>query len=347
MTATLTPAARGGVIAARASRRRLGLVVALAVLLIACVLSVTFGSRVVAWSDVVAGVLHPEPGNLAQAAVHARVPRTLLGLLVGAALGLSGALLQGATRNPLADPGILGLTQGASLAVVIALAWFGVGALRAHVLVALIGAGIAAAVVYGVGSLGREGPTPLKVTLAGAATAAAASSLTSMVLLTHTDVLDVFRFWQVGSLGRADAATITQVLPFLVLGTLMALASSRGLDTLALGDDAAVGLGRHPGRVRLLAAGSAVLLAGAATAATGPIGFVGLTMPHLARSFTGPDHRWVLPYSAVLGAGLLVAADVLGRVVARPQDLEVGVVAALLGAPVLIAIVRRTKVREL
>lgn len=347
MTATPMPATGGGALTARASRRRLGLVLGLVILLVACVLSVTFGSRVVAWPDVVAGVLRPQPGNLAQAAVHARVPRTVLGLLVGAALGVSGALLQGATRNPLADPGILGLTQGASLAVVVALAWFGVGALSAHVLVALVGAGLAAGVVYGIGSLGREGPTPLKVTLAGAATAAAASSLVSMVLLTRTDVLDTFRFWQVGSLGRADGATIAQVVPFLLLGGVMAVAAARGLDTLALGDDAAAGLGRHPGRVRLLAGGAAVLLAGAATAATGPIGFVGLTMPHLARTFTGPDHRWVLPGSAMLGAGLLVAADVLGRVVARPQELEVGVVAALLGAPVLIAIVRRTRVREL
>ncbi|RHA43844.1 iron ABC transporter permease [Cellulomonas rhizosphaerae] len=311
------------------------------------VASLAFGSRVVSWPDVVAGVLHPDPENIAQAAVHSRIPRTVLGLLVGAALGLAGAVMQGLTRNPLADPGILGVNAGASLFVVLGIAWLGLSSLEEYIWLAFAGAALAALLVYTIGSMGREGATPLKLALAGAATTAALGSMVSMVLLTRTDVLDTFRFWQVGSLGRADFAQIGEVVPFLLVGAVLAVASARGLDALALGDDLAVGLGQRTGLVRALGATAAVLLAGSATAIAGPIAFVGLVMPHLARTFTGPSHRWLLPYSAAFGAALLVGADVVGRIVTRPQDLEVGIMTALLGAPVFIAIIRRQKVREL
>ncbi|WP_136519220.1 MULTISPECIES: FecCD family ABC transporter permease [Cellulomonas] len=344
---TTTPAPPAVRRPASSRRRALGLVVCVLALVVVCVLSVTFGSRLVTWSDVVAGVLHPDPDDIAQAAVASRVPRTLLGLVVGAALGLAGAVLQGLTRNPLADPGILGVSFGASLAVVVGIAWFGLSTLLGYVWVAFLGAAVTMAVVYAVGSVGRGGATPLKLALAGAAVTAAVTSMISMVLLTRTDVLETFRFWQVGSLGRAESAAILTVAPFLVVGAVLAVAVARGLDALALGDDLATGLGQHVGTVRVLGALAAVLLSGAAVAVAGPIAFVGLVMPHLARGFTGPSHRWVLPYSAAFGAVLLVAADVLGRVVARPQELQVGIMTALLGAPVLIAIVRRTKVREL
>lgn len=342
-----TPAPPTGRRPASARRRTAGLVVCVVALVVVCLLSVSFGSRVVGWSDVVAGLLHPDPDDIAQAAVASRVPRTVLGLLVGAALGLAGAVLQGLTRNPLADPGILGISFGASLAVVAGIAWFGLSTLTGYVWVAFAGAAAAMALVYAIGSAGRGGPTPLRLALAGAAVTAAASSLISMVLLTRTDVLNTFRFWQVGSLGRADAGAIATILPFLVVGAVLAVAIARGLDALALGDDLATGLGQHTGAVRALGALAAVLLSGAAVAVAGPIAFVGLVMPHLARGFTGPSHRWVLPYAALFGAVLLVAADVVGRVVARPQELEVGIMTALLGAPVLIAIVRRSQVREL
>lgn len=338
--------ARGRSVSLR-RRRLLGLVVCAVVLLVMVVASLAFGSRVVSWPDVVAGVLHPDPENIAQAAVHARIPRTVLGLLVGAALGLAGAVMQGLTRNPLADPGILGVNAGASLLVVVGIAWLGLSSLDQYIWLAFAGAALAALLVYTIGSMGREGATPLKLALAGAATTAALGSMVSMVLLTRTDVLDTFRFWQVGSLGRADFAQIGEVVPFLVVGALLAVACARGLDALALGDDLAVGLGQRTGLVRVLGATSAVLLAGSATAIAGPIAFVGLVMPHLARTFTGPSHRWLLPYSAAFGAALLVGADVVGRIVTRPQDLEVGIMTALLGAPVFIAIIRRQKVREL
>ena len=313
---------------------------------VAVVCSLAFGSRVVGWSDVVAGVLHPDD-TIAQAAVASRVPRTLLGLLVGAALGLAGSVMQGLTRNPLADPALLGVSSGASLFVVLGMAWVGLATLTQYVWAAFLGAALASLLVYAIGSMGREGATPLKLALAGAATSAALLSAVSMVLLTRTDVLDTFRFWQVGSIGRASYAEIGQIVPFLVVGTVLAVGCARGMDAIALGDEVATGLGQRVGLVRGVGALATVLLCGASVAIAGPIGFVGLVVPHLARAFTGPSHRWLLPYAAALGAALLLAADVVGRVVARPQEVEVGIVTAVLGAPVFIAIIRRQKVREL
>ncbi|MBT0994390.1 iron ABC transporter permease [Cellulomonas sp. DKR-3] len=328
-------------------RRTVGLVVCLALVALAVLASLALGSRVVGWSDVLAGLTHPDPGSIDQAAVQSRVPRTVLGLVVGAALGVAGALLQGLTRNPLADPGLLGISSGSSLAVVIGIGWLGISTLAGYVWLAILGAAVTSLLVYGIGSLGREGATPLKLALAGAATTAAVSSLVSMVLLTRTDVLDTFRFWQVGSLGRADLGQLAQVAPLLLVGAVLAVACARGLDALSLGEDVAVGLGQRTGTIRALGGLAAVLLCGTAVALAGPIGFIGLVMPHLARSLTGPSHRWVLPYAAALGAALLLVADVVGRVVVRPQELEVGIVTAILGAPVFIAIIRRQKVREL
>jgi iron complex transport system permease protein len=331
----------------RRRRLLLGLVVCLLALLLVCVASVCLGSRGVSPADVWAGLTGADPDDIAQVAVRERVPRTLLGLLVGACLGLAGGLLQGVTRNPLADPGILGLNSGAALFVVLAIAVLHIDAPLSYVWFAFAGAAAAGVLVYAIGSLGREGATPLKLTLAGAAATAAMSSLTSAVLLVRTDVLNVFRFWQVGSLGRADVGVMLQVLPFVVVGVLLAAGTARGLDVLAMGDDVAAALGQRTALTRAVGAVAAVLLCGTATALAGPIAFVGLAVPHVARIFTGPDYRWLLPYSAALGAALLLGADVLGRLVARPQDLEAGIMCAFLGAPFLVAIVRRQKVREL
>lgn len=340
-------ASSGGRSASLRRRRSVGLTVAVAGLALAVLASLAFGTRVVGWQDVVAGVLHPDMDVIAQAAVQSRVARTVLGLLVGAALGLAGAVMQGLTRNPLADPLLLGVSSGASLFVVMGIAWLGLSTLTQYVWLAFAGAAAASALVYGIGSLGREGATPLKLALAGAATSAALSSAVSMVLLSRTDVFDTFRFWQVGSIGRADLADIARVAPFLLVGAVLAVGCARGMDALALGDELATGLGQRTLVVRLVGALAVVLLCGTAVAIAGPIGFVGLVVPHLARAFTGPSHRWLLPYSAVLGAALLLVADVVGRVVARPQEIEVGIVTAVLGAPVFIAIIRRRQVREL
>ncbi|WP_226343982.1 FecCD family ABC transporter permease [Agilicoccus flavus] len=352
MSATLAPpsdTSPSGTSAHRrtsAARRSAWLAVSLVVLGLIGVASITFGAREIAWSDVVSA-LSGNDETLAEAAVAKRIPRTFLAMLVGAALGVVGAVMQGLTRNPLADPGLLGITPGASLAVVVGMAFFGLGSPMGFTWVAIGGAAVAAVFVYVVGSIGRGGATPLKLTLAGAAVSAAFTSLISAVLLPRIDVMDSFRFWQIGGVGGATAERTLQVLPFLVVGALLSAASTTGLNALALGDDLAAGLGERVVRTRVVAALGSVTLCGAATALAGPIAFVGLVVPHACRLLAGLDHRWLLPSCAVVGAGLLTLADVLGRVVARPDEIDVGILTALIGAPVFIAIVRRQKARAL
>ena len=322
------------------------LAVGLAVLALLFVLSVAFGTRVVSISDVFSA-LGGDTSGIAEAAVVKRIPRTVLALLVGAALALSGTTMQAVTRNPLADPGILGVSSGAALAVVAGIAFFGMSDPHAYIWVAIGGAALAAAFVYTVGSLGRDGATPLKLALAGAAISATFSSLVSAILLPRVDVLTTFRFWQIGGVGGATWERISLIIPFLVVGAAICFFSARGMNMLALGDDLAAGLGENVLRARLISAAGAVLLCGVATAIAGPIGFVGLVVPHLCRLLVGTDLRWLLPFSAITGAALLVAADVVGRVVARPQEIEVGIITAFIGAPFFIWIVRRQRVREL
>jgi iron complex transport system permease protein len=320
--------------------------VAGAALLLAAAASVAFGSRVVSLHEIVTAFTGTEDG-IGQAAVLGRLPRTILALLVGATLGLAGTVLQAITRNPLADPQVLGITSGASLFVVAGIAFVGLASPMAYIWVAIAGSALAATFVYTVGSLGRGGPTPLKLALAGAATSAAFNALISAILLPRIEVMDDFRFWEIGGVGGATYDKLTLVAPFLAVGTLICVVSARGLNALALGDDVAAGLGERVVRTRLLAAAGAFILCGAATAVTGPIGFVGLVVPHACRLLVGVDHRWLLPFSALVGATLLTVADVAGRLVARPSEVEVGIVTALIGAPFFIAIVRRLKVRAL
>lgn len=347
MTATAVPHAPDAVPVRRPARVRVGwLLVVTGVLLAAMTASLAFGSRDVAWSDVwsaLGGADH----TLEQAAVAKRIPRTLLAVAVGAALGLAGAVMQGVTRNPLADPGVLGVNMGASLAVVTGIASFGLASQAGYIWVAMLGAGVTAAFVYGVGSLGRGGATPLKLALAGAAISAALASLVSAVVLPRNDIADTFRLWQIGGVGGASYAQLVSVVPFLAVGFVLCLASARALNSLALGDDLAAGLGERVALVRATAALGAVVLCGASTAVAGPIGFVGLVVPHACRLLAGVDHRWLLPFSALSGAVLLTVADVVGRVVARPSEIDVGIVTALVGAPFFIHIVRRQKVRSL
>jgi len=329
-----------------AAVRLLWLALAVVLLLLLCLASVAFGVRDVPIGDIIAG-LGGATGSVEQAAVVARLPRTVLAVLVGAALAMSGTAMQAVTRNPLADPGILGVSAGAALAVVIAFAFFGVADPVATMLVAIAGAAAAAVFVYAVGSLGRGGATPLKLALAGAASSAAFISLVSAVLLPRVDVLERFRFWQIGGVGGATWDRIAMVLPALVIGAMICLLTSRGMNSLALGDDLAAGLGANVFRTRLVASAGAVILCGAATAVAGPIAFVGLVIPHLCRLVVGTDHRWLLPSAALAGAVLLVAADIIGRLVARPEEVAVGIITAFIGAPFFIWIVRRQRVREL
>ncbi len=276
-----------------------------------------------------------------------RVPRTVLALAVGAALGLAGAVMQGVTRNPLADPGLLGINAGAALVVVTGIAVLGLSGPGEYVWFAFGGAAAAGFVVYVLGAIGRGGATPVKLAIAGAALSALLGSFTSALLLMDQATLDQYRFWAVGSVAGRDLAVARAVAPFLLLGASVAIGASRALNGLALGEDVARALGQRVGFVRAAAAASVVLLCGASTAAVGPVWFVGLTVPHVARAITGPDHRWLLPYSMAVGAVLLTVADVIGRVVVRPGELEVGIVTAFLGAPVFIAFVRRRRIAEL
>lgn len=322
------------------------LLVLLGVLVLLVIASITIGSRNVDWADIVAA-LGGATDNIGQGAIAKRIPRTVLAMLVGAALGLAGTVMQGVTRNPLADPGILGVNMGASLAVVIGMAWFGLWTETSMIWVAIIGAAAAAVFVYTIGSLGRGGATPLKLALAGAATSAALASFVTAVILPRGDIAGSVRSWQIGGVGGANFDAISQALPFFVLGFAICLLSARSLNSLALGDDMAAGLGERVALARGIASLGAVLLCGAATAIAGPIAFVGLVVPHLCRLLIGIDNRWLLPFSALVGAGLLTAADVVGRIVARPAEIDVGIITALIGAPFFVYIVRRQKLREL
>ncbi|GAK69560.1 putative iron-siderophore ABC transporter permease protein [Agrobacterium rubi TR3 = NBRC 13261] len=326
--------------------RSLWLLAVMAMLFLLCVLSVAIGTRDVGWNDILAAV-GGQTDNIGQAAVVVRIPRTLLAVVAGAALGLSGAIMQGVTRNPLADPGILGVNMGASLAVVIGVAWFNIASANAFIWTAIAGAGCSAVFVYTIGSLGRGGATPLKLALAGAATSVAFSSLVIAVVLPRNDIAGGIRSWQIGGVGGATFDRISHVLPFLAVGFFISMLSARKLNSLALGDDLAAGLGERVAIARAFSALGAILLCGATTAVCGPIGFLGLVVPHLCRLLVGVDHRWLLPFSALAGAGLLLAADIVGRIISRPSELDVGIVTALIGAPFFIWVVRRQRVREL
>lgn len=329
-----------------AALRIVWLAVGCAVLVAVFCAAVAFGARGVSLSDIV-GALDGDAASIGEARVVKRLPRAVLAILIGAALALSGAAMQAVTRNPLADPGILGVSNGAAFAVVTGMVFFGLTNATTKVFVAIIGASLAAIFVYSIGSLGRGGATPLKLALAGAATSAATMSLINALILPRANVLSNFRFWQIGDVGGASWGRIGLVAPFLAAGALICLATARGMNSLALGDDVARGLGENVGRTRALASVGAVMLCGAATAVAGPIGFVGLVVPHVCRLLIGVDHRWLLPFSALLGAALLVGADLVGRILVDGEQLDVGIVTPLIGAPFFIWIVRRQKVREL
>lgn len=269
-----------------------------------------------------------------------RMPRSIIALLVGAALAVAGAIMQGLTRNPLADPGILGIEAGAALAVVAAVFLLGSASLTVYTWFALLGAAAAAVTVYFLGSMGRSGLTPLKLTIAGAALAALFSSLTTGILILSQRTLDEIRFWLAGSLAGRDLNLLLQVLPYLVVGLLAAFALGKQITTLSLGEDVAEGLGQRTAWVKVAAAIIVVMLAGSSVAIAGPIGFIGLVIPHIVRFFVGVDYRWILPYAAVCGAILLVLADIGARVLIRPQELPVGVMTALAGAPFFIYLAR-------
>ncbi|MHC6594820.1 FecCD family ABC transporter permease [Arthrobacter sp. C152] len=316
---------------------------AVVVLVLLAATSLAVGARDVPLATVWQALTAFDPANGDHAVVHARIPRTVLGLLAGGALGLAGAAMQGVARNPLADPGIIGVNAGAALAVVTGIYVFGVGTFSGYIWFAFAGAAAAAVVVYLIASLGREGATPVKLALAGAALSAGLYSLMNVILVSSQDTLDRFRFWQVGGIAGRDWSVILPALPFLAAGALIVLLAGRILNSLALGDDVARGLGQRVGLARAVTALGIVLLCGSATALAGPIGFLGLVVPHAVRFLTGPDYRWILPFSLVLAPVLLLGADIIGRVVLLPGEVPAGIMTALVGAPVFVWLVRRGK----
>ncbi|MFD9123850.1 FecCD family ABC transporter permease [Kitasatospora sp. NPDC059571] len=328
---------RGG----RPVRRAAGLGVAVLVLIAVLALSIGVGARELTPAEVWHGLF--DAHSEAYTVVHRmRLPRTLLGLLCGAALGLAGGVMQALTRNPLADPGLLGINAGASAAVVTAASFLGVATFDGYVWFALAGTAPDALLFYGGG--GARGATPARLALAGSALNATLFSYVNAVMLLDTGALDRMRFWTVGSLASAQGSTVLKVLPFVAAGLVTALALARPLNAMALGDDAARALGARPALIRAAAILAVTLLCGAATAACGPIVFVGLMVPHFVRALTGPDLRWLFPYCAVLAPVLLLGADVLGRVLGRPGELQVGIVTAVLGGPFFLHFARRGKV---
>ncbi len=340
--------APGGTGLSRLGRRRaIGLAVCVVLCLAAVAASLALGAREMSFGDVF-GALFSFDGSSDQLVVRElRVPRTVLGLIVGSALGVAGVLMQAVSRNPLADPGLLGVSSGASLAVVIGITFLGMTNASQYVWLAFVGAAVVSLVVYLLGTLGRAGATPVRLTLAGAALASLFSSITAALLLTNLETLDRFRFWVVGSLAGRGLDVAIDVAPFVVIGLLLSLGLSTSLNAIALGEETAKSLGTRVGRARIGSALGVMLLCGAATAACGPIAFVGLVIPHVARRVCGPDHRWLIPYSALVGATFLLACDVLGRVVARPGEIQVGITTALIGGIGFVILVRRTRLAQL
>jgi iron complex transport system permease protein len=332
-----------------ATRRRTPLLTAALLTLLAAALiaSVTLGSKAVAPADVVQVITGHGEGAADRGIIEARLARTAVGFLVGAALAVAGAAMQGLTRNPLADPGLLGVNAGAALAVVVAIAVFGVGSVIGYVWWAMAGAGLAAVVVHALAGLAGGAVTPLRLTLAGAAVTAGLASWSSGLLVSSKQSFDSFRFWQVGTIGGRGLDLVVVVLPFFVVGLVVVLLAVRRLNALALGDDLARGLGENVVLARAIVAVGVAVLCGASTALAGPIGFLGLLVPHVARFVVGPDHRRIIPVCLVAGPTLLLASDVVGRLVAQPSEVQAGIMTAVVGVPFFVVLVRRGRMASL
>ena len=330
----------------RTARRWAGFAVAFVLFAGAVALSIAVGSRSLGLSTVWQVLWHDDGSPSAVIVHQLRIPRTLLGIGAGAALGLAGTLMQALTRNPLAEPGLLGVNLGASTGVVLAIAFLGVHNATGYVWFAFAGAAVTSVAVFLLGGSGRA-PTPERQVLAGVSFTSVLGAIVWAILVTRRETFDRWRHWDVGSLADRETSTIGQVAPFLIAGVLLALVLGGQLNALSMGDESATSLGAKPVRIRALGMVAIVLLCGAATAVSGPIWFVGLAVPYAARMFVGSDHRWILAYALVLGPTLLLLSDVIGRVLVAPAELPVGVVTAFLGAPLFIALCRRRRLSSL
>ncbi|WP_307845312.1 iron chelate uptake ABC transporter family permease subunit [Planomonospora sp. ID67723] len=333
--------------AGRTTALALGLLAGLGALVLLTLVGIAVGSRSVPLSIVVDALTAPDGSGDHTVIRELRVPRTLLGLGAGAALGLAGALMQSLTRNPLADPGLLGVNNGAALGVAVALGLLGVSDPALYVWFAFAGAAAASVLVYALGSAGRSGSSPVRLALAGVSLGMVLSAASSAILRADSATFDRMRFWLTGSLAGPTPDVAIRLAPFLAAGLILGLALAGPLNALALGDEAGRALGAGVGRTRALAAIAVTLLCGSATAAAGPLWFVGLVVPHAVRTLTGSDQRWLLPYTVVFTPVVLLAADILGRVVARPGEVQVGIMWAVVGAPVFILLARRRRLAAL
>ncbi|WP_306359858.1 iron ABC transporter permease [Nocardia sp. CC227C] len=340
---SLSTASDAPAIAAAPTRHRRGWLAAGAVLTLICLLSLLIGAKSIAVGEVWAALWHGGDSADRLIVTEYRLPRTLLGLLVGIALGVAGCLMQGLTRNPLADPGLLGINAGAAFAITVAVAFLGVTDIASYVWFGFVGAALVALVVYRLGTAGRQGADPVRLTLAGVAVTAVLTGLTKGLILLNAKAFDEMRQWDSGSLTGRGYDIIAGAAPFIAIGLVAAVIAARSLNAVALGDDLAHSLGVRVTRTRLLTAAALTLLCGTATAAVGPITFIGLAVPHIARWIVGPDQRWVIAYSLLLAPTLVLGADVLGRILIPGDEVPAGLVTAFLGAPVLIWLARRAR----
>ncbi|WP_051095091.1 FecCD family ABC transporter permease [Streptomyces sp. LaPpAH-108] len=329
----------------RRSPRLTGLVTGVVLLVATCALSLAVGAEHIPLGDVWSGLFSPSGSRYDNIVRELRLPRTLIGIAVGAALGLAGGVMQVLSRNPLADPGLLGVNAGASAAVVTAIGVLGITSFTGYLWFALLGAAVAAVLVNALG--GTRAATPVRLALAGTAVNAALFGYVNGLQLWDLSTLDTMRYWSVGTLEKRDPELLLAALPLLVTGALLAFALARPLGALSLGEDHARALGTSVRRTRILSVVAITLLCGSATAVCGPIGFVGLMIPHAVRAFTGPDPRWMLPYCALFAPALLLGADVIGRVVASPSEIQADIVTSFLGGLLFVHLVRQRKVAQL
>ncbi len=314
--------------------------ISFALLLVSFLASLNFGAADISVAEIYGSIFQFD-GSTEQLVIRTvRLPRSLIALVVGSALAVAGSLMQGITGNPLASPAILGVNAGAAFAVVLATLIGGGNSLNLYAGFALFGAGLTAVLVYGFASLGRGGASPLNLTLVGASFTAFLASMTSGILIVSQQTLDQIRFWLAGSVAGRDLDLLLQVLPYLVVGLLLSLSLGKQITLLSLGQDMAQGLGQNTLVIKILAAVCVLLLAGGSVAIAGPIGFVGLIVPHMTRFLVGTEYRWILPYAAAMGGILLLWADILARLLIQPQELPVGLVMPLIGAPFFIYLIR-------
>lgn len=319
----------------------LGLILTVFLLLLFLCLSLVYGYTSTTWNMTFESFIHFNHSNEHIIIQSVRLPRAFIAAAVGASLAVSGVLMQTLTKNPLASPDILGINAGASMAIVLTVTFIGINNLQAFTWIAFLGAAIASISVYAIGSAGGEGLTPMKLTLAGSAMAALFASLTQGLLVSNETALDQVLFWLAGSVSGRKLENLTAVLPYLVLGMILAQLLSGKMNVFSMGEDVAKGLGLKTILLKLGMGLVVIMLAGGSVAVAGPIGFIGIVIPHLTRYLVGNDHRWVIPYSALLGAILLLAADIASRYVMMPKEVPVGIMTAIIGTPFFIYIARK------